>query len=458
METVRQIHDWVWGPWLLFLFLGTGVFLTIRLRGFQFLHIGTWWRATAGKLLDRSGEARPQIATACTALAATVGTGNIAGVATALAAGGPGAVFWMWVSAFLGMASAYCETWLGIRYRLRGPDGSFLCGPFVYLERGLGSRRMGVLYAFFCVLASLGMGSMVQANSISDSFSYAFSLPPLLTGLAVTGLTAAVIFGGIGRISETAEKLVPFSAGLYMILCGIVIFSCYDKVPSVFAQIIREAFSVKSAAGGAAGYGMAQAVRCGIARGVFSNEAGLGSLAVLHGSAADGAKPEEQGMWAVFEVFFDTIVSCTLTALVILCTAQTAGAGGISFYADGQSDGSAMIAACFSRCFGTVGGWLTAVSMGLFAFATIIAWFYLGRQAAAYLFERAACRRAILLFYGFLYANAVFFGCVARLELVWSLSDIFNGLMAVPNLIGLLILSREVRRPPAVRGRNWGNR
>lgn len=466
MEIVRQIHDLVWGPWLLFLFLGTGVFLTIRLRGFQFLHFRVWWKATAGVLGSGDKEAKPQIATACTALAATVGTGNIAGVATALAAGGPGAVFWMWVSAFLGMGSAYCETWLGIRYRFRSADGTFLCGPFVYLERGVGSRRLGGLYAFFCVLASLGMGSMVQANSISDSFSYAFSLPPLITGLAVTGLTAAVIFGGIGRISETAEKLVPFSAGLYMILCGIVIFSCYDRIPAVFVQIFEEAFRLKSVAGGAAGYGMAQAVRCGIARGVFSNEAGLGSLAVLHGSAADGAAPEEQGMWAVFEVFFDTIVSCTLTALVILCTAQTAGAGGTAFYADGQSDGSAMIAACFSRCFGNVGGWLTAISMGLFAFATIIAWFYLGRQAAAYLTERLSHSGGILLFYGFLYANAVFFGCVARLDLVWSLSDIFNGLMAVPNLIGLLILSREVRRPVAGRkkgrgtitGREWNEK
>lgn len=447
MEIVNRIHELVWGPWLLLLFLGTGVILTIRLRGFQFFHVRQWWNATACTLISRREGSRSQIATACTALAATVGTGNIAGVATALAAGGPGAVFWMWISAFLGMASAYTETWLGIRYRIRGADGQYLCGPFVYLERGLNSRKLGVLYAFFCVLASLGMGSMVQANSISDSFSYAFSLPPLTTGLAVAGLTMAVVFGGIKRISETAEKLVPFSAGLYMILCGIVIFSCYDRVPAVFELIIREAFNFKSVAGGAAGYGMAQAIRCGISRGVFSNEAGLGSLAVLHGSADENATPEEQGMWAIFEVFFDTIVSCTLTALVILCTAQTDGAGGVAFYADGQSDGSAMIAACFTRSFGIAGGWLTAVSMGLFAFATIIAWFYLGRQAAAYLTEHLRCSRSVLLFYSFLYVNAVFFGCIARLELVWSLSDIFNGLMAAPNLIGIVLLSREVRRP-----------
>lgn len=446
MEIVKVIHDLVWGPWLLVLFLGTGLFYTFKLRGFQIFHFRYWWKSTAGTLGNRDKEAKSQIATACTALAATVGTGNIAGVATAIAAGGPGAVFWMWVSAFVGMAAAYGETYLGIRYRYRGADGQYICGPFVYLEKGLKSRKMGVIYAFFCVLASFGMGSMVQANSISDSFTYAFSLPPLLTGIAVTALTMAVVFGGIERISVAAGRLVPFSACLYMFLCGIVIFSCYDRVPAVLGEIVKEAFNFRSAAGGVAGYGMSKALRYGVARGVFSNEAGLGSLAVLHGSAGE-TSAEEQGMWAVFEVFFDTIISCTLTALVLLCIAGKGGAAGISLYADGQTDGSAMIAACFSQCFGAAGGYLTAVSMALFAFATIIAWFYLGRQAVAYLTERSVAGRAILYFYGFIYLNAVFFGCVAKLELVWNLSDVFNGLMAVPNLIGILLLSREVKTP-----------
>lgn len=446
MEIVKVIHDLVWGPWLLVLFLGTGIFYTFKLRGFQIFHLRYWWKATVGTLGGGGEESKSQMATACTALAATVGTGNIAGVATAIAAGGPGAVFWMWVSAFVGMAAAYGETYLGIKYRYKGPDGQYICGPFVYLERGLKSRKMGLIYAFFCVLASLGMGSMVQANSISDSFTYAFSLPPLITGLAVTALTMAVIFGGIGRISEAASKLVPFSACLYMVLCGIVIFSCYDRVPGVFAEIVKEAFNLKSAAGGAAGYGMAKALSYGVARGVFSNEAGLGSLAVLHGSAGK-TTAGEQGMWAIFEVFFDTIISCTLTALVILCIAGKSGAAGTLFYADGQTDGSAMIAACFSQCFGAAGGYLTAVSMALFAFATIIAWFYLGRQAVAYLTEHSGAGRIFLFFYGFVYLNAVFFGCVAKLELVWNLSDVFNGLMAVPNLIGILLLSKEVKSP-----------
>lgn len=446
MEIVKVIHDLVWGPWLLVLFLGTGLYYTFKLRGFQIFHFGYWWRSTAGTLGNRDEEAKSQIATACTALAATVGTGNIAGVATAIAAGGPGAVFWMWVSAFVGMAAAYGETWLGIRYRYRGEDGHYICGPFVYLEKGIKSRKMGMVYAFFCVLASFGMGSMVQANSISDSFTYAFSIPPLLTGIAVTILTMAVVFGGIERISVAAGRLVPFSACLYMFLCGIVIFSCYDRVPAVLGEIVREAFNLRSAAGGAAGYGMATALRYGVARGVFSNEAGLGSLAVLHGSAGE-TTAGEQGMWAIFEVFFDTIISCTLTALVLLCIAGKSGSAGIVLNADGQTDGSAMIAACFSQCFGAAGGYLTAISMALFAFATIIAWFYLGRQAVAYLSERSAGGCAFLYFYGFIYLNAVFFGCVAKLELVWNLSDVFNGLMAVPNLIGIILLSREVKTP-----------
>lgn len=437
MNFIEIIHGLVWGPWLLLLFLGVGVFLTIRINGFQLFKIHYWWKCTVGTLGGKEGGDRANFATACTALAATVGTGNIAGVATAIAAGGPGAVFWMWVSAFLGMATAYGETYLGIKYRYMGEDGHFISGPFVYLERGLGGKSLGKAYAFFCVMASLGMGSMVQANSISESFFFAFQFPPVLCGIIVALLAMAVVMGGIGRISDTATRLVPFSAGLYMILCGIVLFACFDQIPGAFKAIFEDAFSLKSAAGGAAGYGISKAVQYGIARGVFSNEAGLGSLAILHGSAKE-TTPEEQGMWAMFEVFFDTIISCTLTALVILCVV---GDNSLA----GAPEGSAMMAYCFSVFFGNAGAWMTAVTMALFAFATIIAWFYLGRQAAVYLSEGMGGRKILLGVYGFLYINAVFFGCVARLELVWNISDIFNAMMAVPNLVGILLLSKEVK-------------
>lgn len=449
MIAVERVHNWVWGPWLLFLFLGVGVFFTVKLSGFQIFHFRGWWHKTVGTLGKGGEGSESNFATACTALAATVGTGNIAGVATAIAAGGAGAIFWMWVSAFLGMVTAYAETYLGICYRYKGEDGHYICGPFVYLERGLKNRGLGMLYAFFCVTASLGMGSMVQANSISESFSYVFSFSPLFCAVLVTLLAMAVVLGGIKRISETATKLVPLSAGLYMVLCGIVIMAFYDRIPGAFSEIFRDAFTMKSAAGGVAGYGLGRAMRYGMARGVFSNEAGLGSLAVLHGSAKK-TTPEEQGMWAVFEVFFDTIISCTLTALVILCVTGAAGVTGPSgemLFGAEVPDGSAMMAYCFSLCFGRAGGYLTAVTMALFAFATIIAWFYLGRQAAVYLTEGIRNREGILKFYAFIYLNAVFFGCLAKLQLVWNLSDIFNGLMAVPNLIGLLLLSKEVKGP-----------
>ncbi len=429
MKLLSQLQELVWGPGLLFLFLGTGLACTIHLKGFPIRGFCRWWRSTAGLLGSGEEKEKQQVETACTALAATVGTGNIAGVATALAAGGPGAVFWMWVSATLGMATAYTEVFLGIRYRKGGDSG-----PFYYLEQGLGWQRASLLYAFFCVLASLGMGSMVQSNSIADSLQYAYSIPSWFCALGVTLLAAAVIQGGIHRISRAAGILVPVSAGLYLFFSGIVVLSCSTRIPSVLTEIISQAFGLRSAAGGAVGYTMAQAVRFGVARGVFSNEAGLGSLAVLHGSSAPLEKPEAQGMWAIFEVFFDTMVSCTLTALVLLCM-------------DGSGDGSAAVAAAFAGCFGRFGGWMTALFLALFAFASIIAWYYLGKQAVSYLAVSVPAFRKPERWYPGVYLMAVFLGAVSRLTAVWTLSDIFNGLMAVPNLLGVLCLLWEVKRP-----------
>ena len=443
---IQFLRDLVWGPWLMALFLLTGLYFTIRFRFFQVLRANVWWRETAGSLAAgrRTREKKGQFASACTALAATVGTGNIAGVATAVTMGGPGAVFWMWASALLGMMTAYAEVYLGRKYRYLGSDLRPICGPYAYLERGLGMRGLGCLYAVLCILSSLGMGSMVQANSVAESAAYSAGIPLTVTGFVLTALVMAVIFGGARRISQAAVGLVPFSAAFYMGLCAAVILANLPEIPSVFAGIFRDACSVDSAAGGMAGIFVSRAVRYGISRGVFSNEAGLGSLAVLHGEADEEDQERsrerfacEQGMWAVFEVFFDTMVSCTMTALVILC-----GENPMKGYS-----GSAGVAACFSACFGDAGGILVSLSMSLFAFATIIAWFYLGRQALAYLTDGFSWQRTAVLCYGFFYLNAVFFGCVARLTLVWNLSDIFNGLMAVPNLIGVFLLRREVRLP-----------
>ena len=346
---------------------------------FQFRGFSFWWDATAGSIIrgkknnatnertpdEGSPETISQFQSVCTALAATVGTGNIAGVATALTAGGPGALFWMWVSAFIGMITAYGETCLGIRFRLREPDGRFLCGPFLYMEHGLNVPFMAVLYSILCIMCALGMGSMVQANSAVTALSFTFNLPLWLPAVCFTLLTGAVIRGGIQSIGRTAERLRP---GSRCDLCPLFphrdpfLSSCPSRrIKGYF----RLCFSYTGCRRRSRSFLISRSVRYGIARGVFSNEAGLGTLAVLHGPA-EHTTPEKQGMWAMFEVFFDTVVLCTLTALVILCTSQ----GDIETF---SLTGAALAAACFSARSGIVGKWFISVSMVVFAFATIMA-------------------------------------------------------------------------------------
>lgn len=450
MEALRIVHKMVWGPWLLGLFLAVGVLCMVRLRGFPLRHIRVWWGETVG-----SG-GKGQLLTTCTALAATVGTGNITGVAAALAIGGPGAVFWMWAAAFLGMALAYTEVYLGILY------GG---GPYVYLENGVGSCFAGKCYALFCVLASLGMGCMVQAGALADSLRYAASLPPLGTGIILAVLTAVVLFGGAKRIGWTASVLVPVSAGLYLLAGGIAVFSFYDQIPEVLVKIVGGAFGLADNAGqtdgssilnfsgisgGMTGYGMAAAIRSGVSRGVFSNEAGLGSLAVLHGmSEGKGEAKTEAGsaetgnvgdFRGVFRYDHRVQPDRFFTALCISAQSdredrfpgrQRRGGGGSG-----------------SR-FGNAGGIVTAACMVLFAFATILAWFYIGDQALGWLMRDVPQKRAdkICILYHGGYLASVFLGCVSRMETVWAVSDIFNGLMAVPNLAALVLLGRRVRRP-----------
>lgn len=442
---IHSIHQLVWGPWLLLLILGIGVFFTVKSCFFQFTGWKIWWRETVGSLgNEKKDVSNPhsvtQFQSACTALAATVGTGNIVGVATALCAGGPGALLWMWISAGIGMMTAYAETVLGIRYRMKRKDGAWISGPMVYLERGLGFYGPAVLYSFFAVMSSLGMGSMVQSNSIAETLRYSFSVGPVLTGIVLTAVILLVVRGGLGRIAKVTERLVPFSAGIYMAVCLIVIFSYYDRIPAVLSMIINSAWRPSSALSGAAGYGFSLAVRYGVSRGVFSNEAGLGSLAVIH-AAVEDTTPEKQGMWAMFEVFFDTVISCSLTAFVILCvTGEGAGSLGL--------DGAALTAYCFSRRLGEWGEYLVSLSMLSFAFATIIAWYYLGRQNLNYLASRTGINgNAAGTIYMILYLNAVFIGCVGSLETVWELSDIWNGLMAVPNVVALFLLRKQITFP-----------
>lgn len=426
---------------MLLLFLSVGILYSIRLRLFPLLGAGVWWKNTVGSVLKQKKKGDTagisQFQSACTALAATIGTGNIAGVATALLAGGPGAVFWMWVSAFIGMATAYGETELGIRYRQRDREGKWMSGPMLYLEKGIKSKAAGMMYAFFCIIASFGMGSMVQANAISETLEFSFSVPPVLVGVLLTVLSGIIIAGGVGRIARTAEKMVPVSAGIYMAASLAVIFLFRENLPSAFGMIFYHAFSPRQAAAGAAGYGVSQCIRYGIARGVFSNEAGLGSMAVLNGAAED-VENGTQGQWAIFEVFFDTIVSCTLTALVILCTMGDK----ISSFGD---NGAALTGICFTAGLGNLGGYVVSMCVALFAFATIIAWYYMGKQSAVYLGEKTGRDFSLLYLCGYLFA--VFAGSLGPMEAVWEISDIFNGMMAVPNLLALVFLVKQVKKP-----------
>lgn len=476
---------------MLWLFLITGFCCNIRSGFFQIRKWNYWWRETVGSLgrvqdgqirkdekkkqgkkraqYDRNVQGRrqehiadegtkstqpaslTQFQSVCTALAATIGTGNIVGVATALTAGGPGAIFWMWVSALIGMMSAYTEACLGIIYRYRNKQGSWVGGPMVYMERGLGWRRAGLWYGIFCVMAAFGMGSMVQSNSMTETLKYSFTISPALAGAAIVLLVTLVIGGGIGRIAGVVQMLVPWSAGIYIVFSVSVVILYWQQIPQVILGIVKSAWCPDSIWGGVAGYGISRSLQYGISRGVFTNEAGLGTLSILHCSNQE-TSPEKQGMWAMFEVFFDTIVICTLTALVILCTtAYDTGRGGAAGLAGSQMafrnlDGAALTSWSFTQGLGTWGGYVVSVSMLLFAFATIIAWYHMGKQAVTYVSERLG----ILLEVGYrvyfvLYLAAVAAGCFFSLEMVWELSDIWNGGMAAINLTALLWLSKRVK-------------
>ena len=441
-----MVRAFVWGAPMLVLLIGTGVYFTAKTHLFQLRHMGLWLRKTLFSCL--TGEARRKssggvspFGVMCTALAATVGTGNIAGVATALTIGGPGAVFWMWISAFFGMMTAFAENTLGMLYRERGKDGAWRGGPMMYLKKGLHSPFLAGAFALFCVLASFGIGNMSQCNSIAGGLRGVFGMPPQVTGLVTAVLLGAVLLGGLGRISRVTETLVPFMALFYMGGALFVLWYFRANLPQACGQIFSAAFDWRAGMGGAAGYGMMQAIRIGVSRGVFSNEAGLGSSVMVH-AAADAKEPCEQGMWAVFEVFFDTIVMCTVTALVIL----SSGVYNEMLYSlaagtpllDRLLTGAQLTAAAFSAALGPLGGGFVATSLALFAFSTLLGWSYYGQRAAEYLLGAQA-----VPVYKALFVAAAAVGCVMRLDLAWALSDTFNGLMALPNLAGVLALRGE---------------
>jgi len=438
----EALGSFLWGPPMLAVFLLTGAYLTARSRAFPLRRLGLWVRVTFGTLFKKQEAAAGSITqrqALTSALAACLGTGNIVGVATALTLGGPGAVFWMWVSAALGMMTCCAENILGVKYRWRTENGGWMGGPMAYLEKGLGSKALAGIYAALLALASFGIGNMTQANAIAEAAkqSFQFQVPGVVVGIGIgfvlSGLIALVIFGGLAIIARVTEKIVPAMAGLFLLASVAVLVVNHRALPGALGLIFREAFRLPAAAGGAAGYGIAKAMRYGVARGVFSNEAGLGSSAVVH-AAADVKEPAVQGLWGICEVFIDTLLMCTVTALVLLCSGAWRDHAGV-----------AMVGAAFTGALGRWGEYFVAVSIALFAFATLTGWSFYGEQGARYLFGEKSVKA-----YRVLYLGAIVIGCVMRLETVWALADVLNGLMAIPNLIGVVVLSgqaiRELRK------------
>lgn len=427
----------IWGLPMVVLMLGTGAFLTVITKGVIFRHFGIVMRYTLKTLFKRKdksktnkGEISPFQAV-CTALAATVGTGNIVGVALAIATGGPGAIFWLWVSALIGMVLKYSEVTLSVEYRATNNNGETVGGPMYYISRGMGKYKLSVLFAIFAALASFGIGASVQANSLATSLNSTTKIPTWSIGLTVTILAAMVFIGGIKRISKVAEVLVPFMAAFYIVGAVVVLFINRNLIPQAVISIFKSAFNGAAAQGGFLGASVMYACRVGIARGIFTHEAGMGSAPIAHASASTD-HPARQGLWGAFEVFFDSIVMCTVTGLVIL----TSGV-----WCNANLNEATISSQAFENAF-KGGKYIVTVGLVLFAFATIIAWYYYGEKCIEYIFNDKIIAKNM---YKIAYICFVYIGCVANLSVVWEFADLFNGLMAIPNLIALLALSQKIK-------------
>jgi AGCS family alanine or glycine:cation symporter len=426
---------------MMVLLIATGVFLSIRTGFFQFRKFGYVLKNTVGMMFNKNLHHRDEgsvspFQAVTTALAGTIGTGSIAGVATALVLGGPGAVFWMWISALFGMVTKYSEIVLAIKFREKDKRGAFRGGPMYYIKNGLGIKWLAVLFAVFAMIACIGTGNATQSNSISGVLDSNFNIAPWITGVVLTVIVGFVIIGGVKRIATVNEKLVPVMAIFFILASVVALVFNANKIPSAFALIFKEAFNFKSAFGGVAGYGIFSAMRYGVGRGVFSNEAGLGSAPIAH-SASSTQDPVKQGLWGVFEVFITTIVICTMSAIVVL----TSGIYSNAFASGVQPSvsGAALSSAAFNEAIPYVGGMGIAVSTVFFALSTILGWAYYGEVSVGYIFKNHS-RKAIVI-YRIIYVAFVFVGAVAEINTVWLVADCFNALMALPNLIALIGLS-----------------
>ncbi len=434
-------YDNILSIMMMALLIIVGIFLAIRLRFFQFRKFGYAMKNTVGGLFKKDQHKKVDGAVSpfqavTTALAGTIGTGSIAGLATALVLGGPGAVFWMWISALLGMLTKYSEIVLSIKYREKNKKGNWVGGPMYYIKNGLNIKWLAVMFAIFAMIACIGTGNATQSNSISGVLVTTFEIPTWVTGIVLTLLVAAVILGGIKRIASVNEKLVPIMA-IFFILASITAVICnVSKVPTAFALIFSEAFNFKAAFGGTAGYGIFVAMRYGVGRGVFSNEAGLGSAPIAH-ATANTDDPVKQGMWGMFEVFITTIIICTMSALVVLTSDVYLSA--FNAGVEPVVKGASLSSAAFNEAIPSIGGIGVSLATVFFALSTILGWAYYGEACCGYLFKKHHDLAIIL--YRIVYIAFVFIGAIAEIDIVWLIADCFNALMALPNLIALIGLS-----------------
>ena len=465
VESVNDaVNGAVWGLPGLILLIGTGILLTCGTRFFQIWHLAHWWKETIASVFRKGSvttkatdkKTISQFQALCAALAATIGTGNIAGVAAAIVTGGPGAVFWMWFAAFFGMITNFSENLLGIYFRRRNADGEWSGGPMYYLTDGLGkvygkkwlkpvSKVLALLFACFTILASFGIGNMAQINKIVLNMDAAFfnnvslgvipgteiSVIHLILGFALLVLAALIIIGGLRRIAKFAEIVVPFMAIVYSLGCIVIFAMNIDQIGPMFAAIFRFAFQPAAFIGGGIGMLIKKTMTQGFKRGVFSNEAGLGSSVMVH-SSSNVKEPVKQGMWGIFEVFFDTFVVCTMTAIAVLSTGYIDLATGAP---NAGINGDTLVSTAFGKYFGAPGTWFVAIAMLFFAFTTVLGWSQYGSKAVEYLFGAKGVK-----VYKFIFVLMIVSGAVLEGGLTWDLSDTFNGLMMIPNLIGVLAL------------------
>ena len=447
IESVNgALNSFAWGPLMLLLLVGTGIYLTIKVKWLQVTHFGRILKNTVGTLFKKQdskdhGANISPFQAVTTALAGTVGTGNISGVTGAIFTGGAGAVFWMWVAAFFGMITKYAEILLAMKYRIKDDNGVYHGGPMYYIENGIG-KNWKWLAVIFCLLggfASFGIGNIAQSSEISGALTDLFKLPPLASGILIAVVVALVTLGGIKRIGKVTSLLVPFMSIFYIVAGIILILMRITHIPAVFGQIFAGAFSFKSVGGGLFGYTIMMAMKQGFARGVFSNEAGLGSAPIAH-AASSTEEPCEQAIWGVFEVFIDTIVICSITAFAVLLSGILDAEGGLSAYA---SKGAAAAAAFNTILPGTLGGKIIELSLLFFALSTILSWAYYGENCWGYLTKN---NKTFILVYKIIFALVCIVGAMGSGTLMWDIADTLNGLMAIPNLIALLMLSGVVAK------------